>query len=113
MLDTRLRDSTPDPPDDDQAFLHLLTAALAELPRQDCFSLLAFLDFWRELPREERALFVKSVKPELTDEEVARLAGVSRRTLYRFGRYQGIKPRIEDLRAAKQRQWHTPDDGAA
>jgi hypothetical protein len=100
----------PVPPDDDLA-LSLITAALAELPRQDRNEILAFLDFWRELHREERALFAKSIKPDLTDEQIARLAGVNRRTVYRWGRYQGIKPRLADLRATKRR--HSPDDDAA
>jgi DNA-directed RNA polymerase specialized sigma24 family protein len=104
--------SPSDPPDHDHVRA-LISAALADLPRQDCNALLAFLDFFRDLPREQRALFVKSVKPDITDEEVARIAGVSRRTLYRWQRYQGVKPRLADLRAAKGRRWNTPDDDDA
>ena len=69
-------------------------------------SFLSFLDFWRDLPREDRAIFAKSVKPDLTDEEVARLSGVNPRTLYRWARYQSFKPRLADFRAAEQLRWN-------
>jgi AraC-like DNA-binding protein len=111
MCAIALRESAPDPPDDDQA-LDLITAALAGMPRQDRNEILCFLDFWRELTGEQRALFARSVRPDLTDEQVARLAGVSRRTLYRYQRYQGIKPRLADYRAAKRQSSYTPDDSA-
>jgi hypothetical protein len=111
MSSIRPRGRFPDPDPMADPVRALISAALAELPLPDCNEILAFLDFFRDLPREERALFVKSVKPDLTDEQVARIAGVSRRTLYRFGRYQRVKPRIADLRAAKR--WHTPDDDVA
>jgi hypothetical protein len=48
----------------DQVF-DLIASVLAEQPRRDRNEILAFLDFWRDLPREERALFAKSVKPDL------------------------------------------------
>lgn len=98
-------------PEGDHA-LSLLGAVMA-LPGRDRNALLAFLDFWRELPGEERAIFARSVRPDLTDAEVARLAGVSRRTLYRWERYQAFKPRLEDYKATRRRRWSEPDDDAA
>jgi hypothetical protein len=68
------RDAAPDSPNDDQV-LGLITAALAELPSRDRNEIHAFLDFWRELPSQERALFASSVRPDLTDQQIARLAG--------------------------------------
>jgi hypothetical protein len=109
MPSTSLRNSAPE---HDQ-IPAIITSALADMPQQDRNEILAFLDFWRDLPREERALFAKTVKPDLTDEQIARLAGVSRRTLYRWERYQGFKPRLADLRAAKRRSWNTPGDSVA
>lgn len=75
--------------------LSLAVEALAELPTPERNALLSFLDFWRELPREERALFVKSVRPGMTDREVAALCGVSRRTVFRWDRYRAFKGRLE------------------
>lgn len=74
--------------------LSLAVEALGGLPAPERNALLSFLDFWRELPREERALFVKSVRPEMTDREVAALCGVSRRTVFRWERYRAFKGRL-------------------
>jgi hypothetical protein len=92
--------------------LFLLLSILLGLSGPDRNELLAFLDFWRELPGEDRAVFARGVKPDLTDEAVARLAGVSRRQLYRWPRYMAFKPRLEDYKATK-RKWSSPDDDAA
>jgi hypothetical protein len=48
---------------------------VAVLPQPDRNEIHAFLDFWRELPREERALFATSVKPDLSDKQIARITG--------------------------------------
>ena len=98
-----------DPSGDDPA-LSLIISVLASLLQRDRYEILSFLDFWRVLPREERAIFAKSVKPDLTDEEVARLCGVTPRTLYRWGRYQSFKPRLADFRAAKRQRRHCSAD---
>lgn len=88
--------------------LALAVEALAELPTPERNALLSFLDFWRELPREERALFVKSVRPGMTDREVAALCGVSRRTVFRWGRYRDFKGRLTGFGRP-----HRPDGGNA
>jgi hypothetical protein len=93
----------PDRPEDDPV-LSLIVGIVTEWPVRDRNGFLAFFDFWRDLPAEERAIFAKSVKPELTDDDVARLAGVSRRSLYRMERYQAFKPRLEDFKGTKQSQ---------
>jgi hypothetical protein len=93
--------------------LTLLATALADLPRRDRNALLSFLDFWRDLPGEERALFAKSVRPGLTDEEVARLCGVSRRTLYRWDRFRRFKTWLADFGGPTRRAGHSPDDAEA
>jgi hypothetical protein len=111
MPTTSAAPAARDPLDD--PVLELIMAALAERPQQDRNELLAFLDFFRDLPSEERALFAKSVKPDLTDDQIARIAGRSRRQLYRYERYRGVKARIADLGAAKRRKRHKPDDDAA
>jgi hypothetical protein len=97
----------------DEQALDLITAALAELPPQERNEIVAFLDFWRDLRREERALFAKSVKPDLADEQIARLAGVSVRTLYRLERFQNFKASLESYLETKRRQWYLPDDSLA
>ena len=112
MSNTGLMQSSSPVIGDDPA-IEVITAALAELPRRDRNEILAFLDFWRELPREDRALFAQSVKPDLDDEQIARLAGVSVRTLYRWERFQNFKSRLEDYLESKRRQWYSPDDPAA
>jgi hypothetical protein len=101
--------ASADPPGDDPTFAFIVSA-LAALRQRDRNEILAFIDFWRDLPREERAIFAKSVKPDLTDEEVARLCGVTPRTLYRWGRYQSFKPRLADFQAARRRRWDGPVD---
>jgi hypothetical protein len=86
----------------DPAFA-LIVAILAELPRRERNELLAFLDFWRDLPREDRAVFAKSLRPGLSEEAVARLSGVCTRTLQRWERYQAVRPTLEDYRHARRR----------
>lgn len=103
---TSHRNSAPTSPDDPT--LSLILAAFASVTPTERLELLAFLDFFRELSREDRALFVRATNPALTDERVARIAGVARRTLYRWPWYQRIKPTIDDLRASKPR-WSNPD----
>lgn len=93
--------AAPPPPADPA--LSALIAALAGMAPPDRHEILAFLDFWRDLPGEDRAVFAKSVKPGLGDEAVARLCGVSRRTLYRWERYQWLKPRLADFQASRKR----------
>jgi DNA-binding XRE family transcriptional regulator len=86
---------------EDDRVLSLIVDILMGWPSRDRNALLAFLDFWRELAAEERAIFAKAVKPDLTEEEVACLAGVSRRTIYRWERYQGFKPRLAMVKATR------------
>ena len=90
--------------------LALVMAALEAMPRQDRNAVLAFLDFWRDLPRENRALFAKSVRPDLSDEEVARLCGVTRRTVYRWSKYQQFKPRLSRFKPTKRQDGCSEDD---
>jgi FixJ family two-component response regulator len=105
------RDSALDSPNDDRV-LGLISAALAQLPRKDRHEIHAFLDFWRELAGEERALFAKSVKADLTDRQIARLVGVTVRTLYRWERFQSLKAQLEGCPQPKRRKWRTADDSA-
>lgn len=71
------------------------------------------VDFLINLPKEELALLAITVQPHLTDKEVAALCGVSTRQLYRWDRFQSLKPRLEDYLDSKRRQWYLPDDSAA
>jgi hypothetical protein len=73
------------------------------MSRPDRNAILAFLAFWRELSWEDRAIFASTVKPDLTEDEVATLAAVSRRHLYRGERYQAHKLRLADFKEARPR----------
>jgi len=108
MTNAHLRDSASVKCDD--PIFPLVIAALEAMPRQDRNAVLAFLDFWRDLPREDRALFAKSVRPDLSDEEVARLCGVTRRTVYRWPRYRDFKPRLASFKATKRQNRCCEDD---
>jgi hypothetical protein len=89
-------------PAEDPAFA-VIVAILAELPRRDRNELLAFLDFWRELPREDRAIFARTLRPDLGEDAVARLSGVSPRTLLRWARYQEARPKLADFGRTRRR----------
>lgn len=86
--------------------------ALMTMPPAQRNARLSLIDLLADLPKEELAILAKAVQPHLTDAEVARLCGVSRRTLYRWERYQRFKPRLADYRDLK-RQYDLPDDSAA
>src|SRR5262245_47123580 len=92
-------DFGPDSPPDDPV-LALIIAILRAMSRPDRNAILAFLAFWRELSWEDRAIFASTVKPDLTEDEVATLAAVSRRHLYRGERYQAHKQRLADFKEA-------------
>ncbi len=98
---------------DDMPFLSPGILALAAMPLAQRNARLLLLDFLNSLPKEDLALLAITVQPHLTDEEVADLCGVCLRTLYRWERYQNLKPRLEDYVEAKRRQWYMPDDPAA
>jgi hypothetical protein len=51
----------------------LIISALADLPHRDRNEIIVFMDFWREFTLQDRAIFAKSVKPDLTDDDVAHL----------------------------------------
>lgn len=65
---------------------------IASLPRKHGQAVIAFVVFWFELPWPERAKLAKVAKPDMTDEEVARLSGVSRCDLIRDDSYKSLKP---------------------
>ena len=69
MKTARLRNSARILRDDETS--SVVIADLEAMSQQDRNAVLAFLDFWRDLPREDRALFARSLKPEVSDEEVA------------------------------------------
>jgi predicted metal-dependent hydrolase len=86
---------------------------LQAMPAARRNALLSLIDFFNDLPKEELAIVAKATQPQLTDEVVAGLCGVSIRTLYRWERFQRWKMTAEDYWESKQRQWTEPDDHAA
>jgi hypothetical protein len=76
---------------------------IAALPRKHGQAVFAFIVFWFTLPWPERAKLAKVAKPDMTDEEVARLSGVSRRHLIRDDGYQSLKPKLDDFKASRPR----------
>ena len=108
--DLRTHGSLPAPAADDPDFLTALQR-LASLPRAERRALAGFIFFWLALPRERRAMLAKAVRPEMTDDEVARMIGRSLRQLYRYDGYQHFKPRRDDLRGSKRYcGFSNPDD---
>lgn len=55
------------------------------------------LQFLDELVPEDVACIVKSYRPGTSDEQVAAIAGVDRRSLYRWSRYMAIKSRVRRI----------------
>lgn len=99
MRTTHLRGSTP-PPDDGFAVIIEALAAMSAARRN---AFLAFFAFWQDLPKERRAIFAKTLNPDLTDEAVARLVGISRRHLLRWDGYKRCKPTLDDFKASRPR----------
>ncbi|WP_145952417.1 hypothetical protein [Paludisphaera borealis] len=95
------------PRESDPAF-DFIVAALSAMPPKSRHELLAFLDFWRELSKEDRAVFAKSIRPGLTEEAVALLSGVTTRQLHRYRRYREVKVRLADYLEPKRRRWYLP-----
>jgi hypothetical protein len=99
--------SPPSSQADDRAFAIALDR-LSGLPHAERQAVVAFLSYWQGLPRERRAMLAKAARPDITDDDVARLIGRSLRQLYRYYGYQSFKPRRDDLR--RYRGFSNPDD---
>jgi hypothetical protein len=93
---------------DDPAFASLIDA-LAAMPRSKRNALLSFFDYWHSLPWESRAKLVKTTNPALTDEEIARICGRSRRHLLRNDGYKCLKTRLTDLLKPERRRGRRPE----
>ncbi len=88
-------------PDEPQACLPFILAGLLALPREERNAFVEFWQFWRDLGHERRACVVKTIMPDATDDYVAMLSGVKRRTLFNYKTYQKVK--------GKQRAWKDKD----
>jgi hypothetical protein len=106
------RDSIPPLPDD-HPFLSPGILSLAAMPAAQRNARLLLIEFINSLPKEDLAIFAKTVQPHLTDEEVADLCGVSVRQMYRWDRYQSWKPTLHDYLEFKRRQMDMPEEDAA
>lgn len=101
MPDISLGGSAPGPPSD--STLAALIAALSFLSERESMAFLRFFNEWRSWPTDRRATLAKTLFPELRDADIAVIACVSRRTLYRHESYKAIKPRLADFKASRPR----------
>jgi hypothetical protein len=76
---------------------------LAGLPQAERQAVVAFVVFWFSLNWPTRAKLAKIAKPDLNDDEVARLVGRSRRHLLRDDGYKALKPTLNDFKASRPR----------
>jgi DNA-directed RNA polymerase specialized sigma24 family protein len=95
-------------PSQSSAFSQAILAALGALPERARGHLAQFLMKWNDLPTERRAMLVKALMPELTDEKVAALIGVTRRTVLRYPMYQRLKNRVAYIQAPSRGQAEAP-----
>lgn len=79
----------------DPTFAALL-AALAALPKRRRNAILAYLNTIQSEDLELLAIFLKGQRPETSDDQIARICGVSRATVARWERYQAAKPNLTD-----------------
>ena len=87
---TRHGDSASPPPEDDPLIRAMLDAlTVLELPARR--GMARFLTIWADLPAERRALLLKTLLPDLTDDVVAAVIGVHRSTLFRMASYRTLK----------------------
>jgi DNA-directed RNA polymerase specialized sigma24 family protein len=70
-------------------------------------ALIRFLNFWFGLKAERRAVLAKTVADDLSDGEVAEIAGVSRTTLYDWPGYKRLK---KTLKPGSNLRRHAVDD---
>jgi IS30 family transposase len=78
--------------------------ATASPPPPDDHEILAFLDFCRQLTRNERIAVVKSYRPKWTVREIADACGVSERTIIRSPSYRRLRA-IDQSRPSAQSKW--------
>ena len=97
----------PDSPADskgDEPALAIAFDILSAMPRKRRNTLLSFMQFFCcEIPKERQAAFVLSVRPDFTDDEVACICGVDRRTLSRWEEFRRSKPGLADVRQQERR----------
>lgn len=108
MRPHHLRDFPPAASDDQ--LIQRITAILAGMPRPMVADILIFLEFWLKLPGRARAVLAACVQPGLTEEALARLAGLTVGTLKRNRLYQMVRVRLEDYLETKQRTFYLPPE---
>jgi hypothetical protein len=109
MPHTSRRESASNPADDGPVLPPGILELMA-MPPARRNAILTLIDFITGQPKEELALVAKAVQPHLTDEEVAELCGVSRRTIYNWDRFQNFKPRLADYLEKRRQQFYLMDD---
>lgn len=76
---------------------------LDALPARRRNAILAYVNTIQTEDLEDLAIFLKFKRPETSDEQIAAICGVSRRTVARWVRYQAAKPRREDCWPVRRR----------
>jgi RNA polymerase sigma-70 factor, ECF subfamily len=74
-----------------------------DLPRPERNAVLSLLTRWIELLPDRRACYASAILPELTEEELAVLSGLSTGQLYASHEYQQFKRTLVEPREAKSR----------
>jgi len=88
-------------------------AFLAALPQRRRNTILAYVNAIQTEELEDLAIFLKSQRPDSSDEEIAILCGVSRSKLANWKRYQAAKPSLEDYRHIRRQptKWWVSNRG--
>jgi hypothetical protein len=86
---------------------------LAALPTRRRNTILAYVNAIRTEELEDLAIFLKSQRPDSSDEDIAALCGVSRSKVANWERYQAMKPCLEDYKHAQRppSKWRASNSG--
>lgn len=94
----RFEDTTPDPRSDqsaspslDSQVIAVIALALAGLSPKAQGVIVQMFQHWVGLPPKRRALMLKTLMQDLTDQQVADAVGVSRTTLHDWHEYMRLK----------------------
>jgi DNA-directed RNA polymerase specialized sigma24 family protein len=79
----------------DNPLMRVILASLADLTPPAQAAMARFLMTWTDLPPERRALLLKILLPELSDQMIAAVVGVHRTTIYHWQSYKRLKACLE------------------
>jgi hypothetical protein len=86
---------------------------LASLPLRQRNAILAYVNTIRTEELEDLAIFLRSQRPDTSDEQIAELCGVSRSKLANWERYQSMKPTLQEYQHVRRlpSKWRASSGG--